>query len=72
MPCEGMLMSRALLSPGANGPADRLPSSQSPDGHDARPAGGVHYKWIALSNTTLGMLMATINASILLIALPDI
>jgi MFS family permease len=34
--------------------------------------GGVHYKWIALSNTTLGMLMATINASIMLIALPDI
>ena len=32
----------------------------------------VHYKWIALSNTTLGVLMATINASILLIALPDI
>ena len=30
------------------------------------------YKWIALSNTTLGMLMATINASILLIPLPDI
>jgi MFS family permease len=30
------------------------------------------YKWIALSNTTLGMLMATINASIMLIALPDI
>src|SRR3954452_7765331 len=33
---------------------------------------GVHYKWIALSNTTLGILMATINSSILLIALPDI
>jgi MFS family permease len=32
----------------------------------------VAYKWVALSNTTLGMLMATINASILLIALPDI
>jgi MFS family permease len=31
-----------------------------------------HYKWIALSNTTIGMLMATINASIMLIALPDI
>ncbi len=30
------------------------------------------YKWIALSNTTLGILMATINGSILLIALPDI
>ncbi len=33
---------------------------------------GPHYKWIALSNTTLGMLMATINQSIVLIALPDI
>jgi MFS family permease len=32
----------------------------------------LHYKWIALSNTTLGILMATINSSILLIALPDI
>jgi hypothetical protein len=33
---------------------------------------GPRYKWIALSNTTLGMLMATINQSIVLIALPDI
>src|SRR5579871_2118885 len=33
-----------------------------------RPA----YKWVALSNTTLGMLVAMINSSILLIALPDI
>ena len=33
---------------------------------------GRGYKWIALSNTTLGMLMATINQSIVLIALPDI
>ncbi|HEX6444543.1 MAG TPA: MFS transporter [Streptosporangiales bacterium] len=31
-----------------------------------------HYKWVVLSNTTLGVLMATINGSILLIALPDI
>lgn len=30
------------------------------------------YKRIALSNTTIGVLMATVNASILLIALPDI
>jgi len=36
------------------------------------PRTSPHYKWIALSNTTLGVLMATINASILLIALPDI
>jgi MFS family permease len=33
---------------------------------------GDRYKWIALSNTTLGMTMATINSSITLIALPDI
>src|SRR6202142_60086 len=38
----------------------------------AGPALGPRYKWIALSNTTLGMLMATINQSIVLIALPDI
>ena len=34
--------------------------------------GGIDYKWIALSNTTLGMLMATLNSSIVLIALPAI
>jgi MFS family permease len=33
---------------------------------------GPHYKWIALSNTTLGVLMATINQSIVLISLPNI
>jgi len=30
------------------------------------------YKWVALSNTTLGMLAATVNASIVIIALPAI
>ena len=42
---------------------------------DGRPGPGVdqeHYKWVALSNTTLGVLMATIDMSIVLIALPDI
>ncbi len=33
---------------------------------------GVNYKWVALSNTTLGILMAVLNSSIVLIALPDI
>ena len=33
---------------------------------------GLPYKWIALSNTTLGILMVTINQSILLISLPDL
>jgi MFS family permease len=35
--------------------------------HDDR-----RYKWVALSNTTLGTLMATINSSIVIISLPDI
>jgi MFS family permease len=30
------------------------------------------YKWIALSNTTLGVLLATIDGSIVLIAMPDV
>jgi MFS family permease len=41
-----------------------------------RPAtprrGADSYKWIALSNTTLGVLLATLDASITLIAMPDI
>ncbi len=37
--------------------------------HQSHPE---RYKWIALSNTTLGILMATINQSIVIIALPDI
>jgi MFS family permease len=31
-----------------------------------------HYKWIVLSNTTVGMLIVTINSSIVLISLPAI
>ncbi len=31
-----------------------------------------NYKWVALANTTLGVVMATIDSSIMLIALPDI
>ena len=37
--------------------------------HQSNPE---RYKWIALSNTTLGILMATINQSIVIIALPAI
>jgi MFS family permease len=33
---------------------------------------GVAYKWIALSNTTLGVLMASLNGTILIISLPAI
>jgi MFS family permease len=42
----------------------RSGASPSTDGR------GKNYKWIALSNTTLGILMVTINQSILLISLP--
>ncbi|MBO0774819.1 MAG: MFS transporter [Actinobacteria bacterium] len=45
-----------------------MPAAGAPDLRSPGPL----YKWIALSNTTLGVLIATINASILLIALPDI
>ncbi|GEL25543.1 MFS transporter [Pseudonocardia sulfidoxydans NBRC 16205] len=37
-----------------------------------RSSDEARYKWVALSNTTLGVLIVTINMSILLIALPDI
>jgi MFS family permease len=57
-------------------PARSQPASAAtvavPEGAAARAAVGPRYKWIALSNTTLGMLMATINSSIMLIALPNI
>ena len=36
------------------------------------PGPGDRYKWVALSNTTLGMLAATVNASIVIISLPAI
>jgi MFS family permease len=41
-------------------------------GNDASTAMDDRYKWIALSNTTLGVLLATLDASITLIAMPDI
>ncbi len=51
-----------------NGSANTLASSTP---RAQRPI-GPHYKWIALTNTTLGALMASIDASIVLIALPAI
>jgi len=46
-----------------------------PEGNAGRAAGrfrDTHYKWVALSNTTLGMLAATVNGSIVIISLPAI
>lgn len=39
--------------------------------HDG-PAVPVNSKWVVLTNTTIGILLATINSSIIMIALPDI
>src|ERR1700730_11888578 len=41
-------------------------------GRAARGPDHPHYKWVALSNTTLGTLIATVNSSIVLISLPAI
>jgi MFS family permease len=43
-------------------------------GQPAAPGGlrSTHYKWVALSNTTLGILAATVNGSIVIISLPAI
>ena len=45
---------------------------ESANGQIPAQARGGHYKWVALSNTTLGMLAATVNASIVIISLPAI
>ena len=48
------------------------PSDGNADRTAAGRFRGTHYKWVALSNTTLGMLAATVNGSIVIIALPAI
>ncbi len=47
--------------------ASLLTSPKRPDGPVPR-----NYKWVALSNTTLAILLATLDASITIIAMPDI
>ncbi len=47
-------------------------ASGTQDAGGKRGLRGGHYKWVALSNTTLGMLAATVNASIVIISLPAI
>ena len=54
---EGLKAARADRTKNADGTLAGLPAN---------------YKWIALFISTLGMLMATIDGSIVLIALPDI
>src|SRR5579859_4436795 len=58
---DGTNMKEALTEERVQGSHDRR----------RRPV-GPHYKWVALTNTTMGSLMATIDASIVLIAFPAI
>jgi MFS family permease len=41
-------------------------------GGDGSPDGGSRYRWVALSNTTLSIMMAMIDGSIVIIAMPAI
>jgi MFS family permease len=45
-----------------------VPANRSAPG----PASSDRYKWVALSNTTVGVLLATLDSTIMLIAMPDI
>jgi EmrB/QacA subfamily drug resistance transporter len=47
-------------------------TSTSPRSHFGVAAGHEHYKWWALSCTSLGMLLAATNSGTLIIALPDL
>jgi MFS family permease len=52
--------------PGSTGPEGNGPAGAHPSDHPDR------YKWIALSNTTLSVTMATIDGSIVIISMPAI
>ncbi len=56
----------------AAGPRQRQQAHTPSQSSGSQRAVSSGYKWIALSNTTLGALMAMINSSIILIALPAI
>ena len=58
---------RNTISPGL-----KPPGAEAVTGTAARAKNPSSYKWIALSNTTIGILMVTISGSITLISLPDI
>ncbi|MGA8369316.1 MAG: MFS transporter, partial [Acidimicrobiales bacterium] len=69
-------MAKAVPENRLNGSGYGTDGAVGPRRARARHAGAApaddRYKWVALSNTTLGVLMATIDLSIMLIALPDI
>jgi MFS family permease len=52
--------------------ASIVPAIAGPGAGPVRSGSGDRYKWVALSNTTLAVLLATLDASITLIAMPSI
>jgi MFS family permease len=63
-----------VLTDVATTTSEHWPGRQGGDGKQSGngPGHGDAYKWIALSNTTLAMVMATIDGSIVIVALPAI
>jgi MFS family permease len=57
--------------PGGTGGGGALGNGHGHGGGAQRPRSD-NYKWLALSNTTVGVMLATIDSSIMLIAMPDI
>jgi MFS family permease len=63
---------RAISGVLARGKADTAEQASAARGTSPPPGPSSRYKWVALSNTTLAMTMATIDGSIVIIALPAI
>ena len=54
------------------GVVSHLDPPRTAGGDGGTPADGTRYRWVALSNTTLSIMMAMIDASIVIIAMPAI
>ncbi len=67
-PAPAVLAGGTPTAGASGGPVGTIGTGAVPGTHPH----GDRYKWVALSNTTLGILMAVLNSSIVLIALPDI
>jgi MFS family permease len=67
---RSLSLRRNKRAAGAGRAAGELPSNGKVDA--AARVVDDRYKWVALSNTTLGVLIVTIDSSIVLISLPDI
>ena len=60
------------MGPDSHEQAAGLDVARGGEQHGRRQPRGDSYKWLALSNTTLGALLATMDASITIIAMPKI